>query len=73
MTKAYHPTAQDLLNEATYIAEFLQTITLLKDKDEGLLLQGNQVYGLHYVMQDMIDRLQKADALLDGRKEADHE
>jgi hypothetical protein len=73
MNKSHALQAHDLLNEAAYIAEFVQSITILKERDDSLILSGHQVYGLHYVMQDMIDRLQKADALLSGRKEVEHE
>jgi hypothetical protein len=69
MSNSYSSQAHDLLNEAAYIAEFVQSITITKDIDDSLILSGHQLYGLHYVMQDMIDRLQKADALLSGRKE----
>lgn len=62
--------AHELINEAQFIAEFLQTIAIVKSTDDAVRFDGNQISGLYYVMQDMIDRLQKADTLLSEGGEA---
>ncbi len=55
--------AQDVLSEARFIAEFVQSITLVAH-GRGVNLDPSQTTGLYYVMQDMLDRVKRSEALL---------
>jgi hypothetical protein len=61
--------AADKLREAAYLAEFIQSISL-NANGGGLLLQPGQVTGFYYAMENTIDRIKEAEALIDAaRKE----
>ncbi|SOD40561.1 hypothetical protein [Nitrosovibrio sp. Nv4] len=61
--------AMDLLSQARHLADFVQSITLSPRPDEGLHLLPGQLSGLFYVMQDLMDRIEKASSLLGDVRE----
>ena len=52
--------AQDLLMESGYIAEFVKDMSLNID----VSLKAGELSGFFFVMQDLIDRIKKAESLL---------
>ena len=58
------------LSGATAIAQFVQGITLRSHRDEDLHLNGGEVTGLYYVMQDLIDKIKQASDLVS--QQGDH-
>lgn len=54
---------QDFLSEARFIAEFVQSITLVS-RGKGVVLDSGATSGLYYVMQDMLDRIKRSEELL---------
>lgn len=59
--------ACDLIAQATHQAEFIQGITLAVEAGKELVLEPGQVTGLYFSLQDLIDRLKKAEVLM-GRQ-----
>jgi len=57
--------AADKLREAAYLAEFIQSISLNVPHGGELLLQPGQVTGFYYAMENTIDRIKEAEALID--------
>ena len=58
--------AQDILCEATYVAEFLRgTISNAAELDSGFKLSASEAYGFANVLQNLVERIEKANALLD--------
>lgn len=57
--------ACDLIAQATSQAEFIQSIALTAEADKELVLEPRQVTGLYYSLQDLVDRLRKAEILID--------
>jgi len=57
--------ASEKLSEAAYLAEFIQTSSLNVPHDGELLLQRGQVTGFYFAMQNTIDRINEAEALID--------
>ncbi|SFN69479.1 hypothetical protein SAMN05216386_1656 [Nitrosospira briensis] len=57
--------ARDVLSEARYMVEFVNSITLLP-RGKGLTLDPIQTTGLFYVMQHVADRIKKSEDLLEG-------
>ncbi len=57
--------ASDKLREAAYLAEFIQSISLIVSSDKAILLQPGQVTGFYYAMSDTIDRIKAAETLID--------
>lgn len=63
--------AQDMLCEATYVAEFLRgTITNAAALESGFELSAPEAYGFANVIQNLIERIEKAHALLEEYKES---
>lgn len=60
--------AADKLREAAYLAEFIQSISLNVPNDGALLMQPGQVTGFYYAMEDTIDRIKKAEVLIDAAR-----
>lgn len=56
--------ACDELREAAGLAEFVQSISLNVSSDGSVTLQPGQLFGFYIAMQDTIDRIQKAEALI---------
>jgi hypothetical protein len=58
--------AQDMLCEATYVAEFLRgTICNAAELDSEFELSAAEAYGFANVLQNLIERIEKANTLLD--------
>jgi len=58
--------AQDMLCEATYVAEFLRgTICNATELESGFELSAPEAYGFSYTLQNLIKQIEKASALLD--------
>jgi hypothetical protein len=57
--------AADKLREAASLAEFIQSISLNVPHGGTILLQPGQVTGFYYAMQNTIDRITEAEALID--------
>jgi hypothetical protein len=58
--------AQDMLCEATYVAEFLRgTIFNTAGVESGFELSAGEACGFANVLQNLIERIEKANALLD--------
>ena len=65
--------AMDALSNAAAVAQFVQGITLIPRGDGEIHLHKGQVTGLFYVMQDLIDRINRAAGLVDQlEKEQQH-
>ncbi|MEJ1958362.1 MAG: hypothetical protein WDM70_01985 [Nitrosomonadales bacterium] len=60
--------ASDKLREAAYLAEFIQSISLIVPHDEAVLLQPGQLTGFYYAMQNTIDRIKEAEVLIDAAR-----
>ena len=58
--------ASDKLREACYLAEFIQTISLNGPRDSAVTLQPGQLTGFYFAMQNTIDRIREAEALIDA-------
>lgn len=58
--------ACDALNQAARFAEFIQGITLRTDKNGGIELGPGETTGLYYVMDDLIGRIRKTEALIEA-------
>lgn len=58
--------ALDTLESAAKVAQFVQGITLRVDQGGGVHLHSGEVSGLYYVMQNLIDRINKAKDLMSG-------
>lgn len=56
--------ACDILSHAAYIARFVQGITIRGKTDEGLNMGAGEVTGLYFVMDDLIDRIEKANEMI---------
>lgn len=52
--------AGNALSGATAIAHFVQGVTLRSPRGEDLTLCGEEVTGLYYVIQDLIDKIKLA-------------
>jgi hypothetical protein len=58
--------AQDMLCEVAYIVEFLRgTICNATEIESGFELSASGAYGFIYTLQNLIERIEKANALLD--------
>lgn len=56
--------AADLLSEARALAAFVQSIPLNCGAGESIMFTPNQLSGMHYSMQDIIDRIKRAESAL---------
>ncbi len=59
--------ADTKLSEASYLAEFIQSISLNVRAGECVTLQPGQLTGFYFAMQSAMDRIAEARALLDKR------
>ena len=57
--------AIDKLDEAKAVAHFVQSIGVNGRRDDSLTLQPSQLTGFYYVMQNAIDLIKEAEALID--------
>lgn len=58
--------AQDILCEATYVAEFLSgALSNRAELESRLELSAPEAYGFIYTLQNLIKQIEKASALLD--------
>lgn len=60
--------AVDKLNEAAYLAEFIQSISLNVPSDGALELQPAQLTGFYFAMQNTIDRIREAASLISAAR-----
>lgn len=56
---------RDTLSEARAVATFVQGITLVSGPVRDLHLSAGQTTGLYYTMQDLIDRISRAEGMLE--------
>lgn len=56
---------RDTLSEARAVATFVQGITLVSGPVRDLHLSAGQVSGLFYTMEDLIDRIRRAEDMLE--------
>lgn len=56
---------REVLDEAAAVAEFVQGITLLEGPKRELHLSSGGTTGLFYTMQDLIDRIRRAEGMLE--------
>ncbi len=61
--------AADILREATFLAEFIQSISLNVSQGCALTLQPGQLTGFYYAMESTIDRIKEAEKLIDAARE----
>lgn len=57
--------ATDKLDEAKALAHFIQSISLNVPSDGTITLQPVQLSGFYFAMQNMIDRINEANALIE--------
>ena len=58
--------AQDILFQATYIAEFLhRTICSTAELDDGFELSSTEAYGFANMLQNLIESIKKANTILE--------